>query len=322
MPKRAAGNAADTTVRVVPGLEVGGAVAGLLDLRNPPEHLFVRGSIPSAEPWVAVVGSRSASPYGRKMASRLAGDLARLGLPIVSGLARGIDAAAHEAALAVGGRTVALLPGGVDTIVPPSHDGLARRILASGALMSEFESGPPFGPGAFVRRNRLIAGIAAAVVVVEAARKSGALSTARVAFQIGRPVLAVPGDLDRPTSEGPFALLHLGALPCGGARDVLEALSGSGSRSAGRARGRERAGDPPRVRPESTPNATGGDRGPECLESTLHREMGSGTHTVDALARQVGADVPSVLRGLLHLEWSGLARSVPGGRWRRVAEGE
>lgn len=294
-------NAADPTVAHTPGGAGSPALSRLLDLVDPPDFLYVRGRLPEGARWIAIVGSRAASRYGLVVAARLAEDLAHLDLPIVSGLAHGVDAAAHRAALEAGGHTVAVLPGGVDTVVPAFHRDLARDILARGALASEYASGPPFGPGAFVRRNRLIAALASVVVVVEAASRSGALVTARIAAQIGRPVLAVPGDLDRPTSMGPLDLLRSGARPCGGVADVLAALDP------------ESEGERPAHTTKTTSPMTS-QIGPE--SALLARLDGTG-RTVDELAHAAGLELPAVLDGLLRLEWSGLARALPGGRWRR-----
>ena len=208
---------------------------GLCDLADAPAALHVLGGpLPALERAVAIVGARAATPYGLGMARRLAADLARLGIVVVSGLARGIDAAAHEGALEAGGRTVAVLPGGLDVIAPAHHAQLARRIRGSGALASEHPAGTRVFRGSFLERNRLIAALSAATVVVEAAERSGALSTATVARRLGRIVLAVPGDIDRATSRGCNALIRSGAGVCEGARDVLAAL---GEGVAGRGRG-------------------------------------------------------------------------------------
>ncbi|HTR97249.1 MAG TPA: DNA-processing protein DprA, partial [Candidatus Acidoferrales bacterium] len=199
--------------------------AALLDLRDPPANVYVRGAaVPAPGRCVAIVGSRAASPYGSAMATRLARDLAGLGLTIVSGLARGIDAAAHRGALAAGGRTIAVVPSGLDRVTPPSHDPLADEVVRAGTLLSEIASGPPFGRGAFVRRNRLIAALAAVTVVVEASERSGALVTAAVARELGRNLAAVPGDVDRPTVRGVLELLRSGARVCADAGDVLALL--------------------------------------------------------------------------------------------------
>src|SRR5262249_51875511 len=151
-------------------------------------------------------------------------DLTRLGYAIVSGLARGIDAAAHEGALAAGGDTVAVLPGSIDRVTPPTHRDLAQRIAGSGALVAEWRTGMPATRGLFLRRNRLIAALARAIVVVEAATRSGALATAAVGFRLGRPLLAVPGGGVRGAARGRPALPARGGGVWGGAADVIDSL--------------------------------------------------------------------------------------------------
>jgi DNA processing protein len=173
---------------------------------------------------VALIGSRRPSAYGLRMARVLATDLARSGITIVSGLARGIDAAAHEAALAVEGRTIAVLGSGLLDPYPPEHLEMLGRIAASGAVLSEFPlRAPPARPN-FPRRNRLIAALGLAVVVVEAGERSGALGTTRHALDLGRTVMAVPGPVDRKGSRGTLRLLQEGAAPVGSAVDVFHAL--------------------------------------------------------------------------------------------------
>ena len=198
-----------------------GYPASLLDLPDPPRLLHVRGELPP-EPAraVAIVGTRTATPYGLRLAARLASDLAARGIRVVSGLARGVDAAAHEGALAAGGRTLAVIPSALDHVTPATHAQLAARIAHAGAVISEVAQGGPFGRGAFVRRNRIIAALAGATVVVEAGEESGALATAAVARELGRALLAVPGDVDRPGAQGTLALLRRGARPCADAADV------------------------------------------------------------------------------------------------------
>src|SRR5436309_10606234 len=168
-----------------------------------PPPLYVRGTITTDDALaVAIVGSRAATPYGVEVAERLAAELAARGVTIVSGLARGIDAAAHRGALGAGGRTVAVLPCGIDIVYPPEHRALARSIEARGALLSQFAPGVPALPGHFPARNRTLAGLALGVVVVEAADRSGALITAGFAGDLGREVFAVPGRIPSPTSAG------------------------------------------------------------------------------------------------------------------------
>ena len=208
---------------------------GLRALRDAPACLYVRGALPGdGVTAVAIVGSRAATPYGISVARRLAQDLARLGVWVVSGLARGIDAAAHGGALDAGGDTIAVLPSGLDTITPPAHVALAARIARRGALITEIATGGPRYRGQFIERNRLIAALASATVVVEAAEGSGALSTAAAARRLGRAVLAVPGDIDRPTVRGVHALLRAGAMVCEHARDVLAAIALHAERVAAR----------------------------------------------------------------------------------------
>jgi len=195
-------------------------------ISDPPEQLRVRGALGGAgERRVAVVGSRHADPYGLDLARELAGDLARAGVCVVSGGAEGIDAAAHQAVLEAGGRTVAVLGTGVDVAFPASNRGLFDRILeGGGALVSELDDGTQATRWAFPRRNRIVSGMSEAVVVVRAGERSGALITARWAEKQGVPVLAVPGDLRLEGSAGPTALLKQGARVAAGAADVLEVL--------------------------------------------------------------------------------------------------
>jgi DNA processing protein len=265
-----------------------GYPAGLRDLRDPPRVLFARGALPGSGVLVAVVGSRAASPYGVARAEALATDLARLGHTVVSGLARGIDGAAHRAALAAGGASVAVLPGGLDAVTPRHHAELAESLCARGGLVSERASGPPPYPSTFLERNRIIAALAAVTVVVEAAVRSGALATAAAARRLGRPVLAVPGDVDRETSRGTHALLRAGAGLCECASDVLRALGDAGG-DAGAPHGRLRA----------------------ALRAT--------PRTADELAAAAGLAVEETLALLLELEWAGAVEPLPGQRWRRAS---
>jgi DNA processing protein len=268
---------------------------GLRDLGDPPAVVFVRGGdLPAVDRAAAIVGSRAASAYGVDQARRLSGDLARMGYVIVSGLARGIDAAAHRGALEAGGRTVAVIPSGLDAITPRHHHALAQEIAARGALLSEWAEGGPRGTGVFVQRNRLIAALAAATVVVEAAARSGALSTAAAARRLGRPVLAVPGDVDRETARGCHALLRLGGRVCEQAGDVLSAIRDAGRRRTAAAG--DRAGTP---------------------EARILVALDGVPRTVDALAMASGLGVPEALSALLALEWAGAAAARPGQRWAR-----
>jgi DNA processing protein len=195
----------------------------LRPLADPPLGLFVRGRLHSA-PTVAVVGSRRASAYGRQVARLLGEELARAGVIVVSGMARGVDAAAHEGALGAAGHTWAVWGTGPDRIYPPEHGALAAAIADDGALITEYPPGTPPRKHHFPERNRLLAGAAMAVVVVEAAARSGALVTARLALDEGREVFAVPGNIFSELSIGPNALLRLGARPLLTPRELLESV--------------------------------------------------------------------------------------------------
>jgi DNA processing protein len=197
----------------------------LTTIADPPPMLWTRGRVEAiSRPAVAIVGSRAGSAYALAVAERLAGDLARAGLAVVSGLARGVDSAAHRGALAAGGTTVAVLGSGVDVIYPGEHTALATEIDASGAAISELVPGTPPQPQFFPRRNRIISGLSRAVVVIEAGEKSGSLITARCALEQGRDVLAVPGNVLSGRNRGAHALLRDGAKIVETADDILEEM--------------------------------------------------------------------------------------------------
>lgn len=197
----------------------------LRHLADPPPALFRRGALlPCDARSVAVIGSRNATRYGLRVARALAGDLARAGVTVVAGLARGIDAAAHSAALAAGGRTVAVLGSGLLEPYPPEHLGLLEEIATKGAVLSEFPLRAPPLRRHFPQRNRVIAALALGTLVVEASPTSGALGTVRHALDLGRAVMAVPGPVDEENSLGPLRLLQEGAAAVGAAQDVFAAL--------------------------------------------------------------------------------------------------
>jgi DNA processing protein len=202
-----------------------GYPALLATIHDPPGLLFVRGELLACDALaVAIVGSRHATAYGRRMAWQLAGGLARAGFTIVSGLARGIDAAAHRGALDAGGRTIAVLGSGVLAVYPPEHEPLAAEVAARGAVVSET---PPLATparGAFPQRNRIVSGLTLGTIVVEAADRSGALITARLAGEQGREVFAVPGPADGRMSRGCHRLIRDGATLVETADDVLDEL--------------------------------------------------------------------------------------------------
>ena len=197
----------------------------LAALSDPALLLLVRGRPELlSQPAVAIVGSRAATVYGKRVARQIGADLAAAGITVVSGLARGIDAAAHEGALDAGGVTVAVLACGIDRVYPPEHRSLAQRIAARGALIGELPLGTPPRAPFFPMRNRLISGLSLAVVVVEARERSGTLITASHAANQGRDVFAVPGPITAPTSAGANQLLRDGAYVALGAEDVLREL--------------------------------------------------------------------------------------------------
>jgi DNA processing protein len=199
----------------------------LRTIYDPPPRLYVRGGAESdvlGRPSVAIVGARACSSYGAQVARKLARELASAGLVIVSGLARGIDGEAHRGALEARGLTIAVLGCGVDRDYPAAHRELAGRIRTDGLVVSEYEPGVEPAPWRFPARNRIIAGLCVATIVVEARERSGALITADFALEEGREVFAVPGEITSALSAGANALLRLGATPLTAAADVLESL--------------------------------------------------------------------------------------------------
>lgn len=197
----------------------------LKEVYDPPPFLYVKGDLEIlSTPMVAIVGSRLASIYGLKTATRLASELSNFGITIVSGLARGIDAAAHQGAIRVGGRTLAVLGCGIDMIYPRENEKLYESISQVGALISEFHFGTPPEAQNFPIRNRIISGMSLGVIVVEAAKRSGSLITARLALEQGREVFAVPGQIDSFRSEGTHRLIKQGAKLVEKVEDVLEEI--------------------------------------------------------------------------------------------------
>jgi DNA processing protein len=223
-PAREIAAAGAAGVEVVPWGDPG-YPAALRQLSDPPPVLYRRGALlPCDARSVAVIGSRHATRYGLRVARALAGDLARAGVTVVAGLARGIDAAAHEAALNAGGRTVAVLGSGLLDPYPPEHLPLLEEIAAKGAVVSEFPLRAPPLRRHFPQRNRVIAALSLGTLVVEASPTSGALGTVRHALDLGRAVMAVPGPVDEECSLGTLRLLQEGAAPVGAAQDVFAAL--------------------------------------------------------------------------------------------------
>jgi DNA processing protein len=243
---------------------------------------------------VAVVGARAATVYGLDVARELAAALASAGVVVVSGLARGIDAAAHRAALAAGGLTVAFSACGPDLVYPAEHTGLASEIATSGAVVTEMPLGTPPLPHYFPLRNRLISGLAEVVVVVEARRRSGSLLTARRALDQGRDVMAVPGPINVPTSQGPNQLLRDGARAVCGVADLLDALG--------------LVAQP--VRPRRVETALGAD------SRVMLASLRAGPGTRDELAARLDLTAGDLAMALLELELAGLVSTDRDGRLR------
>jgi DNA processing protein len=198
----------------------------LKEIDQPPPVIYMRGTLTAEDVWaVAVVGTRRVSVYGRQVTEELASFLANNGVTVVSGLARGVDAIAHQAALKAGRRTIAVLGCGVDRIYPPEHMQLAEKIVANGAVLSDYAPGTPPDAANFPPRNRIISGLSMATVVVEAGETSGALITAQFAADQGREVFAVPGNILAPQSKGTNRLIAQGAHPMLSARDLLDVLN-------------------------------------------------------------------------------------------------
>jgi DNA processing protein len=266
-----------------------GYPALLAELHDPPNRLYLRGGPAEllARPSVAIVGARSCSRYGAQVARELAQSLAAAGLVVVSGMARGVDAEAHRGALAVGGFTVAVLGCGIDRDYPRAHAELGRRIAESGLLISEYPPGVEPAPWRFPARNRIIAGLARATVVVEARERSGALITADFALELGREVFAAPGEITSALSAGTNDLLRQGATPLLSPGDVLTAL---GLESA----------------PQAVPAGLSAD-----ARGVLER-LSDGARTLDELVRATELDPAAVAALLTELELAGLIAAADG----------
>lgn len=198
----------------------------LKEIDQPPPVIYLRGSLLPEDEWaVAIVGTRKVTAYGRQVAEEVATSLAHSGVTIVSGLARGVDSIAHQAAINVGGRTLAVLGNGIDLVYPPENRRLAAQIMEHGALVSDYALGTQPDGSNFPPRNRIISGLSLAVIVVEAGQTSGALITASFAAEQGRDVFAVPGNIHAPQSQGTNRLIRDGAQPLLNPQDVLEALN-------------------------------------------------------------------------------------------------
>ncbi len=270
----------------------------LREIHDPPLALYVRGTLePSDFHSIAIVGSRRTTLYGRTAADRLAYQLAKAGLVVVSGLARGIDTAAHEGALKGEGRTGAVIGSALDRLYPPENRTLSRAIEKSGFVMSEFPLGTEPGKTTFPMRNRIVSGLCVGVIVVEADRRSGALITANQATEQGRIVFSVPGRIDAPTSRGCHELLKQGARLVEGVDDVLEELEYL-------------------IPSDRKAKAQELDRGPEIQlsepEQRIVRALWDGPLDVDNLSRKTRLSISEISTCMIKLEMKRVVRMGPG----------
>ncbi|MCX7976054.1 MAG: DNA-processing protein DprA [Bellilinea sp.] len=272
----------------------------LRQIDQPPPVLYIKGEyLPEDELAVAVVGTRRVSAYGKQVAEELAAFLARNQVTVVSGLARGTDAVAHQSALREGGRTLAVLGCGVDLIYPPEHAKLAEEITTSGALISDYPPGTPPESSNFPPRNRIISGLSLATIVIEAGETSGALITASFAADQGREVLAVPGNIHSPNSKGVNRLIQSGARPLLNPADVLEALNIQQVNSRRIAR---------KVLPSDE------------TEAKLLQVMGNDNLTADEISFLSGLPIDKVSACLIMMELKGLVKNNGGTNYRAIRE--
>ena len=275
--------------------------ARLLTIPDPPPLLYVTGSLTETDRHaVAVVGSRRATPAGRAVTEQLSRELARVGFTVVSGLARGVDAAAHRGALAGDGRTLAVLGCGIDRTYPPEHKKLRDAVEAHGAVLSECPIGAPPHSHHFPKRNRIISGLSLGVLVTEAATESGSLITARLAAEQGRDVFAVPGPISSEYSRGPHGLIRQGAKLVERVEDILEELLPQLDETM-RERLKNREAEPiPSERPLGA------------HESAICAQLSFDPVHIDDIVQRTGLSASSVQAALLHLELDGRAKQLPG----------
>jgi len=291
--------AADVAPRLTLTLDMPEYPTQLLQTADPPLLLYVEGDVTRlAQPALAIVGSRHATAQGLDNARAFAAALSRQGLVVVSGLALGIDGAAHEGALEGRAGTIAVLGNGLDPVYPLRHRPLARRIAVHGALVSEFAPGTPPLREHFPLRNRIIAGLARGTLVVEAAVHSGSLITARQAAEAGREVFAIPGSIHSPQARGCHALIKQGAKLVESAADILDEL-------------------PSTAGPVLPPAANQGDAGAAEPADPLLEALGHDPATLDALQARTGCSTAELTARLLELELDGRVARLPGGLFQR-----
>ncbi len=319
----------------------------LLTIPDPPALLYVKGKLDLLHvQGVAVVGSRSATPQGIEDAERFARALAAAGLAVVSGLALGIDGAAHRGALSGRGGTIAVIGTGADLVYPAAHQPLARQIAAEGAIVSEWPLGTPARAANFPQRNRLIAGLVGGVLIVEAAMRSGSLITARLANEMGRDVFALPGSIHAPLSRGCHRMLKQGAKLVETPEEILEELGFAAPPATKGAEAALWSGVPPRPKaapgpvarerkherehehepgPESEPEPAliAGEPEPELAPDAqkLLAALGHAPATLEILAARTDMPDTALQSTLLQLELAGHLTVLPGGRFARVSHG-
>ncbi|MDO8335400.1 MAG: DNA-processing protein DprA [Candidatus Saccharibacteria bacterium] len=267
---------------------------GSSNLDDFPKKLYILGNLSEKRlPTIAIIGSRKPTQYGREVTEKIAFELAKAGVIVVSGLALGIDSIAHRAALEARGITMAVLANGLDTVYPASHKGLAKQILENGgALISEYEPGTPPMQYRFLERNRIVSGIADGVVVIEAAARSGTLSTAAHALRQNKEVFAVPGNITSPQSAGCNGLIRQGAIPVTSTQDILDVIA-------------------PNIKPEQTRFVLGDN--PD--EVTILELLQTGLRDGDEILQQSKIDPTDFNQTLTMLEIKGMIKPLGGNQW-------
>lgn len=269
-------------------------LAPLVNIPKPPQMIYWRGELPTDRtPTVAIVGSRKPTAYGREVASKLSSELARKGIVIVSGLALGIDAIAHASAVEAGGQTIAVLPNSVDQIYPRTNRDLAEQIINSnGAVLSEYQPPTEFASWNLLARNRIVSGMSDAVIIIEAASRSGTLATATHALEQGKTIFAVPGNITSPLSVGCNKLIKQGAIPLTAVDDVLEVIA-----------------------PQSLKTQSPLILGDTPLESKIIELLQTGLRDGDELQRLSGADAPDFNQALTMMEINGVISALGANKW-------
>lgn len=295
---------------------------GLLNIYDFPVFLYVKGSLKEDDISVAVVGSRLASTYGKFSTERLCRELALKGITVVSGLARGIDSAAHRGALAGGGRTIAVLGCGLDIVYPSENEKLFKEIVDRGAIITEFPFGTPPNAPNFPARNRIISGVSLGVVVVEANEKSGSLITARLALEQGREVFAVPGTIDSAGSRGTHKLIKQGAKLIENVYDILDEILPQVDKvqTASIAKGKKDTAPSLPLQSLESRNMKNGQEtkafsGVTDNENTVLKTLSSQATDVDSIITATGLKTPDVLNILLTLELRGIIKQLPGKKY-------